>query len=86
MISGSVLGLLVGWMIVSLFGCSTTVTSTNAVGQPVSMKVGFGNRITTQDYTVEPSEVVTNAAERVSMYAIQTAPETIARIASENTQ
>ena len=69
-----------------LTGCATTVTSTNTAGQPVSMKVGFGNRITTADYTVEPSEVVTNAAERVSMHAIQTAPETIARIATQNTQ
>lgn len=69
-----------------LAGCGTTVTSTNDLGQPVTMKVGFGNRITTKDYVVEPSEVVTNAAERVTVHAIDRAPDTIARIAQQNLQ
>lgn len=71
---------------ITLAGCGSTVTGYNAEGKPVSVKVGFGNRIQTKDYTVEPAETVVNSAERVSIYAIQTAPEAIVRASQNRTE
>lgn len=77
----SVLSLIGITACVGLTGCASTVTGTGADGNPVTMKVGFGNRITTPGYTVEPAETVVNSAERVSMHAINTAPDAILKVA-----
>ena len=73
--------LLPGFML--LAGCASTVAGFDAQNRPVTMHVGFGNRVTTPGFTVEPSEAVTGAAERVATFAMQTAPEAIARIAAQ---
>ncbi len=66
-----------------LSGCASTVSGVDAAGRPMSIKVGYGNRITAPGYIIEPSEAVVNSAERTAQYTLQTAPQLITNIAAQ---
>ncbi len=53
----------------ALSGCATTATTTGAAGEPITVKAGFGNRVTVVPITVEPSPVIVAAGERLAAVA-----------------
>ena len=59
----------VSFAVILLCACASTIETTRPDGEKELIKVGFGNRISRDKLTVEPSPAVVEAGERLAKTA-----------------
>ena len=64
-------------VLLTLSACASHVERTYADGSMTKVRVGFGNKISLDGTSIEPSELVINATERVATRVADKASEKI---------